>query len=106
MEEVWWSCGTKFRVKNSTGDTVFWLEGPVCTFDYFDTDFDILTADGKHKVGAVTRKFPGVMREMFTHADVFGIRFPMDLDVAIKSVLLAATFLIDFMYYEASILKH
>ena len=32
--------------------------------------------------------------EMFTDADYFGVTFPLDLDVNIKAVLLAATFLI------------
>ena len=119
VTEVWQCCGKKFSIKNAQDQIVFWLEGPVCTFDFFDADFDLLTADGKHKLGAITRQFPGLMKEMFTKADVFGIRFPMDLEVwyyyhnliqfnthicllkvGMKAVLLAATFLIDFMYYE------
>ena len=40
------------------------------------------------------------MREAFTDADIFGINFPMDLDVRMKAVLLGACFLIDFMFFE------
>lgn len=35
-----------------------------------------------------------MLREMVTDADVFGINFPMDLDVKMKAVLLSACFLI------------
>ena len=37
---------------------------------------------------------------MFTDAQNFGLTFPIDLDVKMKAVLLGATFLIDFMYFE------
>ena len=42
------------------------------------------------------------MNELFTDADNFGISFPLDLDVNAKAILLGATFLIDFMYFEKS----
>jgi len=45
-------------------------------------------------VGKVTKQWSGVAREAFTDADNFGVNFPMDLDVRIKTVLLAAVFLI------------
>lgn len=34
------------------------------------------------------------MQELFTDADNFGVTFPMDLDVRIKAVIIAAVFLI------------
>ena len=56
------------------------------------------------------------MKEAFTDADNFGVNFPVDLDVKVKSkqywvilhtnsfqikaTLMAAVFLIDFMYFE------
>jgi hypothetical protein len=58
-----------------------------------------MTNDGT-EVGKVTKQWSGVAREAFTDADNFGINFPMDLDVRIKTVLLAAVFLIDFMFFE------
>lgn len=36
----------------------------------------------------------------FDLIDSFGITFPLDLDIRIKAVLLAAVFLIDFLYFE------
>ena len=52
-----------------------------------------MTNDGQ-VVGKVTKQWSGIAREAFTDADNFGINFPMDLDVRIKTVLLAAVFLI------------
>jgi hypothetical protein len=74
-----------------------------------------LLKDGKKKVGCVTKQFSGVVRELFTNADNFGITcsclrifltqtvfilVPMDLDVKMKATLLGAMFLIDFTAFE------
>ena len=100
--EIWRMCGAQFRVNNASGQTVLWIEGPACQCPFMDTDFKVLSTDGTMVVGTITRHFPGFLQEMYTKADVFGVRFPMDLDVAIKAVLLAATFLIDFMHFEVN----
>lgn len=100
IAEVFQWCSPKFQVNNAAGQTILYIEGQVCRADFLDTDFDIITVDGNAKIGAITRKFPGFGKELFTYADVFGVRFPMDLDPAIKAVLLASCFLIDFMFYE------
>ena len=53
-------------------------------------------------VGKISKQWSGLVREVFTDADNFGISFPMDLDVRCKATLLGAVFLIDFMYFEKS----
>jgi len=40
------------------------------------------------------------LKEAFTDADIFGINFPVDLDVRMKAVLLGACMLIDFNFFE------
>lgn len=55
--------------------------------------FQILTMNGD-EVGKISKQWSGLMREMFTDADFFGINFPMDLDVRMKAVMLGACFLI------------
>ena len=54
----------------------------------------VQSTDGVHKVGQITKQWTGFAKEVFTDADNFGISFPLDLDVKIKSVLLGAVFLI------------
>lgn len=49
---------------------------------------------GDTKVGKISKQWSGFVREAFTDADMFGISFPIDLDVKIKAVLLGACFLI------------
>lgn len=52
------------------------------------------------EVGVIQKKWSGLAKELFTQADNFGITFPMDLDVKVKGTLLAALFMIDFIYFE------
>lgn len=91
-----------FRVLNNSGDTVLRIEGPICVcaqWFCFLLDFNLVSLSGE-KVGKISKKFSSFARETFTNASFFGITFPMDLDVRIKAVLLGATFLIDFMFFE------
>lgn len=91
-----WSILTpKFSINNASGDTVLRIEGPFCTFSMCgDVEFTVVSLDGETKVGKITKQWSGLAREMFTDTDYFGVTFPLDLDVHIKAVLLAATFLI------------
>jgi len=59
-----------------------------------------LSPDGTTEVGKISKQWSGFLREGFTDADTFGINFPVDLDVRMKAVLLGATFLIDFNFFE------
>jgi len=54
----------------------------------------VLSKDKKNLVGRISKQWSGLLREMFTDADHFGISFPMDLDVRMKAVMLGACFLI------------
>ena len=38
------------------------------------------------EVGKITKQWSGLGKEMFTDADNFGINFPMDLDVKVRSI--------------------
>lgn len=49
-------------------------------------------------VGRINKQWTGYLQEAFTDADNFGIKFPLDLDVKIKAVLLGACFLIVSVY--------
>nr|XP_046914092.1 phospholipid scramblase 2-like isoform X2 [Dermatophagoides farinae] len=92
-----------FSILNSAGEKVLHIEGPLITFSCGgDIEFNVLSNDGETKVGKISKQWSGLAREMFTDADRFGIQFPNDLDVTIKAVLLGATFLIDFMFFEKS----
>ncbi|XP_025016586.1 phospholipid scramblase 2-like [Tetranychus urticae] len=101
IEQTWSLFEPKFKVCNSSGETVLRIERSFCTFSFCgDVEFKVLSHDGDTQIGCITKQWSGLARELFTDADHFGISFPMDLDVNIKAVLLGACFLIDFMYFE------
>ncbi|KAJ9599505.1 hypothetical protein L9F63_010037, partial [Diploptera punctata] len=97
-----WHIAPRYRIKNSIGDEIFFLKGPLCTCNLCcgDVEFNVFSSRDKSQVGRIAKKWGGLGRELFTDADIFGIEFPLDLDVNMKAVLLGACFLIDFMYFE------
>ncbi|XP_012259568.1 phospholipid scramblase 1 [Athalia rosae] len=100
VTQNWNPIRPSFSVNDATGDAVLSIKGQICMCSCCDIDFDVLSTDGEHQVGRISKKWSGFVREAFTDADVFGISFPADLDVKIKAVLVGACFLIDFMYFE------
>ncbi|XP_019866367.1 phospholipid scramblase 2 isoform X2 [Aethina tumida] len=101
VEQEWSLFCPSFAVKNASGDTVLRVEGPFCTMSICgDVEFKIMSADGNVQVGKISKQWSGLIREMFTDTDYFGITFPMDLDVRMKAVMLGACFLIDAMFFE------
>ena len=71
------------------------IEGPFFTCSCGnDVNFRITSGDGSEEIGKITKQWSGWVREAFTDADFFGITFPMDLDVKMKTVLLGGLFLI------------
>ncbi|XP_078483076.1 phospholipid scramblase 1-like [Ciona intestinalis] len=94
-----------YQVIDANERPVFNIDGPCCPCSgpccTSDNDFLVTTADGAAtQVGKITREYAGLMKEAFTDATNFAVTFPMDLDVRMKAVLMGATLLIDFMYYE------
>ncbi|PWS21442.1 hypothetical protein DKP78_23550 [Enterococcus faecium] len=63
-------------------------------------NFQVVSLDELTQVGMISKQWTGLVREAFTDADNFGIKFPLDLDVKIKAILLGGCFLIDFMFFE------
>ena len=95
-----WSClKPAFHIENAANQKLLKISGPICTCSILchDVEFDILSMDGGRRVGRITKQWSGLLREAFTDADIYGVVFPMDLDVKAKALLLSATFLIDYM---------
>ncbi|XP_062341443.1 phospholipid scramblase 1 [Osmerus eperlanus] len=91
----------KFSIQGASKETLLKIEGPFCACKCCqDVVFKVMGKDGDNVIGQITKQWSGMVKEMFTDTDNFGIQFPMDLDVKIKAVLLGACFLIDFMFFE------
>jgi len=54
------------------------------------------------RVGEIKKKWSGLLKELFTDADNFGVSFPSGASAKEKALILGATFLIDFLYFESS----
>ncbi|XP_075214938.1 phospholipid scramblase 1 isoform X4 [Lycorma delicatula] len=101
IQQEWSILTPQFSIKNAAGDSILRIEGPFCTFSMCgDVEFKILSKDSSQVVGKISKQWAGLLREMFTDADYFGITFPMDLDVRMKAVMIGACFLIDAMFFE------
>ncbi|XP_037349000.1 phospholipid scramblase 3 isoform X2 [Talpa occidentalis] len=91
-------CGLQ---EDADRQTVLRVIGPCWTCGCgTDTNFEVKTPDESRSVGRISKQWGGLLREAFTDADDFGLQFPLDLDVRVKAVLLGATFLIDYMFFE------
>ncbi|CAF1218435.1 unnamed protein product [Adineta steineri] len=93
-----------YAIKDMNGQEVFKIVGPGCVCDgpyacCCENKFTLYSADGVHEIGAIHKKYRGYLVEALTSADNFTIQFPLDLDVRMKAVALAALFLIDFSNY-------
>ncbi|XP_062849893.1 phospholipid scramblase 2-like isoform X2 [Trichomycterus rosablanca] len=93
----------KFTIQNERKEAVLRVVGPFCDCNCCsDVNFEVTSPDEASVIGRISKHWTGLEAEMFTDADNFGVRFPIDLDVKTKAVLLAACFLIDFMFFEHS----
>ena len=85
----------QYSILDGQGNVVLTVEGPICTYSICgDVEFEVFSPDGENKVGKISKQWSGLLKEAFTDADTFGISFPLDLDVRMKAVCLAACFLI------------
>ncbi|XP_075416946.1 phospholipid scramblase 3 [Tenrec ecaudatus] len=99
--QTWHPFIPKFSIQDADRQTVLRVVGPCWTCGCgTDTNFEVKTRDESRSVGRISKQWGGLLREALTDADDFGLQFPMDLDVKVKAVLLGATFLIDYMFFE------
>jgi len=104
VEQEWAFFNNKFSIKNEAGEVVLRILGQICPCSCCGSDvvFKILTpeSEGDQQVGLITKKWAGCGKEMFTEAENFDVEFPNSADVKVKSLVLGATILINFMYFE------
>lgn len=57
-------------------------------------EFEIYNPVDNSAVGRIAKQWGGIAREVFTRADIWGLKYAPDMNLDTKSVLLAAVFLI------------
>ncbi|XP_026792247.1 phospholipid scramblase 2 [Pangasianodon hypophthalmus] len=101
VSQDWHPFYPKFSIKGANKETVMKLEGPCLACNCCgDVNFELKGKDGGKPIGRISKQWSGLLKEAFTDADNFGIKFPLDLDVKMKAVLMGACFLIDFIFFE------
>uniref|UniRef100_G1PMH6 Phospholipid scramblase n=1 Tax=Myotis lucifugus TaxID=59463 RepID=G1PMH6_MYOLU len=99
--QTWHPFLPKFSIQDADRHTILRVVGPCWTCGCgSDTNFEVKTPDESRSVGRISKQWGGLLQEALTDADDFGLQFPLDLDVRVKAVLLGATFLIDYMFFE------
>ena len=90
------SFGGGFNVYDNRGSVFAEIRGK-----WTGWDFTFLTPDG-HEMGRVTKKWAGMLKQLFTSADNYVVSISDDLtDQPIaKMLLLAAALAIDIVYYD------
>jgi len=95
---TWWN--PVYHVFDSVGNQVLKIRGPPCHFSCCDdVNFHVLDTD-QQKVALVAKKWMGCFKEALTDVDNFVITFNEGLSMETKTLIFAATFLIDMMYFE------
>ncbi len=85
----------KFTIENARGEPVFEILSPFFRIWTFKILFQ------GEEVGRISKQWGGILKEVFTDADVFGLEYlSIDELESMRPVLLGATFLIDFTCFE------
>ncbi|KAE8279087.1 Phospholipid scramblase 1 [Larimichthys crocea] len=101
VKQDWHPFVPRFSIQDANKETVMKLEGPCFACNCCgDVNFELKSKDGKKPIGRISKQWSGLLKEVFTDTDNFGIQFPLDMDVKMKAVLMGACFLIDFMFFE------
>lgn len=83
-----------YSVLDAAGQELYTLFGPVLR------PWTFKIQKGDEEIGAIQKKWSGLLKEGFSDADNFGVQFPPELDLPDKALFLGAVFLIDFVHFE------
>lgn len=94
IERKWSWLHRRFALENAAGEEVMEIFSPMFRIWTFKLMFQ------GQEVGRISKKWGGLLREVFTDADTFGVECQPHVPVDVRKMLLVATFLIDFTCFE------
>jgi len=101
VREVPVCCTRKhLEVWNKNEEKIYDISGPCCPFSCGGSVPFPITDQSGTDVGEISKEWRGCMKESFTDLDTFKIEFPQNITLETKALLLGATMLVDFMYFE------
>ncbi|XP_069861388.1 phospholipid scramblase 1-like [Dipodomys merriami] len=87
----------KFKIRNQDKEEVMKIKGPCRVSSCLrDIQFNVLSPDEETVLGSISQRGAGCV----THGHKFRVQLPFDLDAKSKATVLAASFLVDYMYFE------
>uniref|UniRef100_A0A1I8GZG8 Phospholipid scramblase n=2 Tax=Macrostomum lignano TaxID=282301 RepID=A0A1I8GZG8_9PLAT len=96
-------CNISFNVYDANLQPVMFLRGPnycLCTCPGTVHTFSVMTADQTVELGKLRKTWGGLLKELLTDADNFELLVPPEMPDHHKGLLIGATLLIDFMFFE------
>ena len=93
----------KYALFDADHEQLAVIEGPCCACNCIccgDVQFPMYDPKKTQQIGMLAKQWTGALEEIFTDADNFCISFPLDMDVRMKALMLAAMIMIDFNYFE------
>jgi len=94
IQRKWSWIHRRFALENAAGEEVMEIFSPMFRIWTFKLMFQ------GQEVGRISKKWGGMLREMFTDADTFGVECQPHVPADVRKMLLVATFLIDFTCFE------
>ena len=83
-----------YDVLGPSGEVLATLRGP------FFKPWTFHIEQNGQQVGLIQKRWSGFGKEMFTDADNFGVTFENVRDARLRTLVVAATFLLDFVHFE------
>jgi hypothetical protein len=102
-------CDPTFQIFNCAEQQKYNIIANCCQCGLFckkcaETKFDIFSNfsnnEGSTPAGSITKKFSGLIQELFTDADNFEIFFPEDATPEDKLMIIGTTLMIDYRHFE------
>lgn len=85
----------RFTIEDANGNDLLDIKSPWFRIWTFKLLYE------NEEIGRISKEWGGMLREFFSDADTFGVEFKHpSLPMALKEMLLAAVFLIDFTCFE------
>ncbi|OCT90936.1 phospholipid scramblase 3 [Xenopus laevis] len=90
-----------FTILTPTGEKSLKVQGPGWGGGFMsDANFQVIMYNSQAALGLITRVWRGMKKEFMSPNDYYTVKFPRDLDVKVKALLVACTIYIDFLHYE------
>ncbi|XP_014440830.1 phospholipid scramblase 1 isoform X1 [Tupaia chinensis] len=95
ISQKWHPYLPKFTIQNEQKEDVMKIIGPCLMCSCCgNVDFEIRSLDETTVLGRISKHWSGILKEVFTDTDDFGVYFALDLDVKMKAVMIGACLLI------------